>query len=306
MGATWRPKCEAMAFEDPFPLSCHLSPLHCRTDNYSALDWNCNFGFPDTFFDVVPLLESCANNDSFFNPKDIDPISTFISEDGGVGIWSEFESEAFGLEEGSGENGNGGMGNEGTMMRKAKRKCCRETSNSSGSGSASTKTLSREAISEFFYMPITQAAKQLNVGLTLLKKRCRELGIRRWPHRKLMSLQTLIKNVKELQKEDGDQGVNKLSNVLKILENEKKLMEERPDLQLEDNTKRLRQACFKANYKKRKLSGTNNGSQYFSINGGMICRDDQEQGEEEEEDDEEMKYLLMGCSFSSSIGSPLM
>lgn len=119
-----------------------------------------------------------------------------FAEDGGVGIWSELESEAFGVEEGGGENGNGGMGNEGTMMRKAKRKCCRETSNGSGSGSASTKTLSREAISEYFYMPITQAAKQLNVGLTLLKKRCRELGIRRWPHRKLMSLQTLIKNVK--------------------------------------------------------------------------------------------------------------
>ena len=50
-------------------------------------------------------------------------------------------------------------------------------------------------ISQYFYMPITQAAKELNVGLTLLKKKCRELGIRRWPHRKLMSLQTLIKNV---------------------------------------------------------------------------------------------------------------
>ena len=48
--------------------------------------------------------------------------------------------------------------------------------------------LSKETISQYFYIPITQAAKELNVGLTLLKKRCRELGIRRWPHRKLMSL----------------------------------------------------------------------------------------------------------------------
>lgn len=55
--------------------------------------------------------------------------------------------------------------------------------------------LSHETISDYFYMPITQAAKELNVGLTLLKKRCRELGIRRWPHRKLISLQTLINNV---------------------------------------------------------------------------------------------------------------
>lgn len=63
----------------------------------------------------------------------------------------------------------------------------------------SFKNLSRKTLSKYFYMPITQAAKKLNVGLTLLKKRCRELGIRRWPHRKLMSLQTLIKNVQVTQ-----------------------------------------------------------------------------------------------------------
>ncbi|KAK6795456.1 hypothetical protein RDI58_008909 [Solanum bulbocastanum] len=60
----------------------------------------------------------------------------------------------------------------------------------------SPRMLSRDAISKYFYIPITRAAKELNIGLTLLKKRCRDLGIRRWPHRKLMSLQTLIKNVK--------------------------------------------------------------------------------------------------------------
>ena len=53
---------------------------------------------------------------------------------------------------------------------------------------SSPRTLSKETIPQYFYMPITQAAKELNVGLTLLKKRCRELGIRKWPHRKLMSL----------------------------------------------------------------------------------------------------------------------
>lgn len=59
---------------------------------------------------------------------------------------------------------------------------------------SNAKNLSRKIISQYFYMPITQAARELNVGLTFLKKRCRELGIRRWPHRKLMSLQTLINN----------------------------------------------------------------------------------------------------------------
>ncbi|XP_074316399.1 protein RKD1-like [Silene latifolia] len=115
------------------------------------------------------------------------------------------------------------------------------------------KALSKEIISQYFYMPITKAAKELNVGLTLLKKRCRELGIQRWPHRKLMSLQTLIKNVQELGKEGGDENGEKLKEAIEILEQEKKLMEEIPDLQLETRTKRLRQACFKANYKRRKL-----------------------------------------------------
>ncbi|KAL4584059.1 hypothetical protein LXL04_008649 [Taraxacum kok-saghyz] len=115
--------------------------------------------------------------------------------------------------------------------------------------------LSRETISKYFYMPITQAAKELNVGLTLLKKRCRELGIRRWPHRKLMSLQTLINNVQELGKSSGERADGKLREAILILERERKKMEEIPDLQLEHNTKKLRQACFKANYKKRRTMG---------------------------------------------------
>ncbi|KAL9227360.1 hypothetical protein vseg_003056 [Gypsophila vaccaria] len=123
-----------------------------------------------------------------------------------------------------------------------------------------TKALSREVISQYFYMPITKAAKELNVGLTLLKKRCRELGIQRWPHRKLMSLQTLIHNVQELGREGGDENGEKLKEAIEILEEEKKLMEKIPDLQLELRTKRLRQACFKANYKRRKLINNLNGA----------------------------------------------
>ena len=54
--------------------------------------------------------------------------------------------------------------------------------------------LSFQQVSQCFCMPIKQAAEELNVGLTLLKRQCRELGIPRWPHRKLKSLETLIKN----------------------------------------------------------------------------------------------------------------
>ncbi|KAI3726885.1 hypothetical protein L1987_66691 [Smallanthus sonchifolius] len=115
--------------------------------------------------------------------------------------------------------------------------------------------LSRETISQYFYMPITQAAKELNVGLTLLKKRCRELGIRRWPHRKLMSLQTLINNVQQLGEDSSEIAKQKMKEAVMLLEKERKKMEEVPDLKLENNTKRLRQACFKANYKRRRSTG---------------------------------------------------
>ena len=67
-------------------------------------------------------------------------------------------------------------------VKKKQNKRCREERCSS------SKMLFKETISQYFYMPITQAAKELDVGLTPLKKRCRERGVRRWPHRKLMSL----------------------------------------------------------------------------------------------------------------------
>jgi len=67
-------------------------------------------------------------------------------------------------------------------VKKKQKKRCREERCSS------SKVLSKETISQYFYMLIPQAAKELNVGLALLKKRCRKQGFCRWPHRKLMSL----------------------------------------------------------------------------------------------------------------------
>lgn len=64
------------------------------------------------------------------------------------------------------------------------------------SGRHRSSALQMEEIQKYFDFPITRAAKELNVGLTVLKKRCRELNIARWPHRKIKSLKSLIHNVK--------------------------------------------------------------------------------------------------------------
>ncbi|CAH8309773.1 unnamed protein product [Eruca vesicaria subsp. sativa] len=103
-------------------------------------------------------------------------------------------------------------------------------------------------IRKYFDRPIMKAAKELNVGLTVLKKRCRELEIYRWPHRKLKSLNTLINNLKGVGMDDE----------VKNLEEHRVLIEKEPDAELTDGTKKLRQACFKAKYK-RKNSLANDG-----------------------------------------------
>ncbi|CAM6021577.1 unnamed protein product [Sphagnum balticum] len=116
-------------------------------------------------------------------------------------------------------------------------------------------------LSRFFHMPITQASKELKVGLTVLKKRCREFGIPRWPHRKMKSLDSLIQNIQELGKgPEGKTSVPVMSAV-KELEHQKRRMEERPGIELAERTKRLRQACFKASYKKRRQRQTNSKHQ---------------------------------------------
>ncbi|KAG2679271.1 hypothetical protein I3843_11G044300 [Carya illinoinensis] len=209
----------------------------------------------ESFLDAVPLTKRFPTDDPPYTPLELEPIATRIIQDdvcygygSRLGVWHEMdtkiepENQDLMLCKNDKKDTDRSEG-EGKMKR-----YCREEICSSGS-----RLLSRKTISQFFYMPIMQAAKELNVGLTLLKKRCRELGIRRWPHRKLVSLQTLIKNIEVLGKEEGEESESKLRNAIEILESEKKLLEEIPDMQLEDNTKRLRQACFKASYKKRKL-----------------------------------------------------
>ncbi|XP_050254843.1 protein RKD4 [Quercus robur] len=107
-----------------------------------------------------------------------------------------------------------------------------------------TTLLELDEIQKHFDVPITKAAKEMNVGLTVLKKRCRELNIMRWPHRKIKSLNSLIKNVQDLGfKREAD-----------ILEDQKRLLEILPDTELTEEIKRLRQACFKANYKKKRMA----------------------------------------------------
>lgn len=63
---------------------------------------------------------------------------------------------------------------------------------------AATADIARIALKDlvkYFDLPIAEASRNLKVGLTVLKRKCRELGIPRWPHRKIKSLDNLIRNL---------------------------------------------------------------------------------------------------------------
>lgn len=106
----------------------------------------------------------------------------------------------------------------------------------------------------------------------------------------------------------GEDNEDKLRNALEKLEKEKKTIEKLPDLKFDDKTKKLRQACFKANHKRKRRRGistsitSSSSSSYSSVSGlsdnrcSMVV--DEEVGED---DDEEMKYLLCGFSHVGSI-----
>ncbi|KAH9299709.1 hypothetical protein KI387_031391, partial [Taxus chinensis] len=121
--------------------------------------------------------------------------------------------------------------------------------------------ISYTELSHYFHMPILQAARELKVGLTVLKKRCRECGILRWPHRKMKSLGNLIDKIQEQAKINGG-----ASQAVEILKEQKRLMEEIPGIELDERTKRLRQACYKADFKKRRAAQNSTSTSTCSIN----------------------------------------
>ncbi|XP_071723353.1 protein RKD1-like [Rutidosis leptorrhynchoides] len=116
-----------------------------------------------------------------------------------------------------------------------------------------------------------------------------------------MSLQTLIRNIQDMEMEQCEESEWMRRDTVELLEREKKFIEQVPDLQLNEEIKKLRQAHFKANYKKRKVMG-------------MMTMENPEYDQGRQQlpssssapitfygvDDELNPGLLLECSFSSS------
>ena len=114
----------------------------------------------------------------------------------------------------------------------------------------SASEITQEELSSCFHLPSEAACRKLGVGLTVLKRQCRKYGIKRWPFRKMKSLDRLITNV-QAGISPGDQN-RLLVKSVEELEDQKRRMEECAVLDLDDTTKKLQQAYSKANHKARR------------------------------------------------------
>lgn len=57
--------------------------------------------------------------------------------------------------------------------------------------------ISKEEICMYLHLPITEASAKMGVSISVLKKRCRGFGIRRWPYRKIRSYEKKVSNLEQ-------------------------------------------------------------------------------------------------------------
>jgi len=101
---------------------------------------------------------------------------------------------------------------------------------------------------------IEGAASQLGVGVTALKKRCRQLGIKRWPHRQLRSMLNMIKGLKAMLAHGDDDKC--IEDAIRQIEHHVDCIVQDPSYEIPKNVFRLRQAQFKDKHNaKRRTAG---------------------------------------------------
>ncbi|KAG7950217.1 hypothetical protein I3843_13G101000 [Carya illinoinensis] len=102
-------------------------------------------------------------------------------------------------------------------------------------------------LTKYFDLPITEASRNLKVGLTVLKKKCRELGIPHWPHRKIKSLDGLIHPIQEeakCQQQENEAATMVVAKRRRMLESEKENIERKPFIKVPYRGQKIQARCF--------------------------------------------------------------
>ncbi|KAF7010415.1 hypothetical protein CFC21_024833 [Triticum aestivum] len=133
-------------------------------------------------------------------------------------------------------------------------------------------------IAPYFHLPIREASRALKIGVSILKQKCRQYGIPRWPHRKIKSLDSLISDLefvmddtdgdvvqketrrqrekeKEEKEKEKQEAIRALAKRKRLLESEKEIIQQKPALDLMAETKLFREDVFKRRYRAKRLPG---------------------------------------------------
>ncbi|KAK9802670.1 hypothetical protein WJX73_003623 [Symbiochloris irregularis] len=125
----------------------------------------------------------------------------------------------------------------------------------------------------YFDMPIQEAAQQLKIGLSVLKRICRQMGLARWPFRTRQSLRGVIAKTQEYyQGEGSNDGVMK-EEVMQALHATLDSLKGVPGQGLSDSIRKYRQSVFKLNYKIKKRRGGTEQWQGRGQGGKQHCPD---------------------------------
>ncbi|EFJ46795.1 RWP-RK domain transcription factor [Volvox carteri f. nagariensis] len=116
-----------------------------------------------------------------------------------------------------------------------------------GGGAHTVAASLREQIYGTFDLPVADAARVLGISATELKRRCRRLGISRWPQRKLQSLRRIV------QAAESDAGLSEDERkaVIELAARNREEIMADPDAPLVDLLKTVRQTQYKQSFEKR-------------------------------------------------------
>eukprot|EP01084_Bolivina_argentea_P258184 435172_1 len=91
-----------------------------------------------------------------------------------------------------------------------------------------------EVIQSLYFMPMSDAAKLLNISPTVFKRACRKLGVNYWPHRQLVPLQRRIEHIRQRLQNPHIYGISKAD--YHVIENElRQLVHDTNDVVLSTN-----------------------------------------------------------------------
>ena len=123
--------------------------------------------------------------------------------------------------------------------------------------------LTLEQLSAYFHLPINEAAMQLGVCPTVLKKMCRSKGVDRWPHRKIKSIDSLIESLQKVIDENGE--APKLNMDMNVLLEKKRYLLENPNVSYKSVVSKYCINSFRAQIQKAKQGTPEISEEKFEV-----------------------------------------